>query len=187
MFPDHSVQRANDQGSKYDLPQTASLCANNVISAATSWFSLTYPRIPPNMAKLHDRSHAGCNPCGGVRVSVADGCAALAPSVPAHSYLLRPGFWTANVRRHIGSGQRSWRTNLGTQLSIRTQSTRRAVFCSQKSNSSSCAAVSTPLPPATSKVSIGPRRLRNVVVPVRTSPQFVATDLRRVVLGSSTL
>src|SRR6266566_8306722 len=33
-------------------------------------------------------------------------CAALAPSVLAPSYLLRPGFWTANVRRHIGNGRR---------------------------------------------------------------------------------
>jgi hypothetical protein len=49
--------------------------------------------------------------------------AASGPSVPGPFYSLQLGFWTANVLRHIGSGQRSWQNGLSTQLWIQTQST----------------------------------------------------------------
>src|SRR5205809_8119565 len=50
----------------------------------------------------------------------------LAPSVLAPSYLLRPGFWTANVRRHID--------RKSTRLNSSHGYISYAVFCLKKKN-----------------------------------------------------
>jgi len=125
--------------------------------------------------------HTGCYPCGGVRVPIA-----YVDWVRFDIFLPDP-LPTCNVSQHVcRSGARPkqvgrlrYRWIRCVALAERSFATREVILCDAQR-------FSRPLPPATSRVSIGPQRVRKVSLPDSSSPQFVCTDLRRVVLASST-